>query len=171
MQVFSKQPGRVPWRGGWATSAGCSAQANPGFLGQLDWMLGRLSAAHVRITLARVVLPSEMAGGRVAERLAEELDDSYGLAGMLADGSVMAVFFGPRQPGAAGDRQQTRAIVDRLSQVLRDIGLDHGAMVEEGARAFLIHRWTDEIGDVPSLMLDAMTSVRSEVARLELLPA
>jgi hypothetical protein len=134
-------------------------------------MLGRLSAAHVRITLVRVVLPTEVAGSRLAERLAEELDDSYGLAGMLADGSVMAVFFGPRQPGAAGDRQQTRAIVDRLGQVLRDIGLDHDAAGEGGARAFLIHRWTDEIGDVSSLMLDAMTSVRAEVARLELLPA
>lgn len=135
-------------------------------------MLGRLSAAHVRITLVRVVLPNDVASSRVAERLAEELDDSYGLAGMLADGTVMAAFFGPRQPGAAGDRQQTRAIVDRLGQVLREIGIAPDAARDtRGASVFMIHRWTDEVGDVSSLMLDAITSVRAEVARLDLLPA
>lgn len=171
MQVFSRQPGMVPWRSGLARTASCGAQPSHGFLGQLDWMLGRLSAAHVRITLVRVVLPAEMTGSQAAARLAEELDDSYGLAGMLADGSVMAAFFGPRQPGAAGDRQQTRAIIERLGQVLREIGLGRDLGGEGGANAFLIHRWTDEIGDVSSLMLDAMTSVRAEVARLELLSA
>lgn len=172
MQVYSRQPGMVPWRGGMVRRTECRPQSGHGFLGQLDWMLGRLSAAHIRITLVRVVLPNDVASARVAERLAEELDDSYGLAGMLADGSVMAAFFGPRQPGAAGDRQQTRAIVDRLGQVLRDIGITpDAARAPGGASVFLIHRWTDEVGDVNSLMLDAITSVRAEVARLDLLPA
>lgn len=170
MQAFSRQPGMVPWRNGLASPASCTAQPSHGFLGQLDWMLRRLSVAHVRISLARIVLPEDIRG-RVAERLAEELDDSYGLAGMLADGSVMAAFFGPREPGAAGDRAQTRAIIDRLSQMLREVGAEETAVAAGGAQVFLIHRWTDEIGDVSSLMIDAMTSVRAEVARLELLPA
>src|SRR3546814_3064624 len=46
------------------------------FLGQLDWMLGRLSSAHVRITFVRVELRMEDAANRhAAERIAEELDD------------------------------------------------------------------------------------------------
>src|SRR3546814_13111541 len=42
----------------------------------LDWMLGRLSSAHVRITFVRVELRMEDAANRhAAERIAEELDD------------------------------------------------------------------------------------------------
>lgn len=170
MQAFSRQPGIVPWRNGLASPAACTAQPSHSFLGQLDWVLRRLAVAHVRISLARIVLPEDV-GGRVAERLAEELDDSYGLAGMLADGSVMAAFFGPREPGAAGDRAQTRAIIDRLEQMLRDVGAGDSTAAAGGAQVFLIHRWTDEIGDVSSLMIDAMASVRAEVARLELVAA
>src|SRR3546814_4042064 len=112
----------LPWRGGVVPATGYQTQrgeARPtsSFLGQLDWMLGRLSSAHVRITFVRVELRMEDAANRhAAERIAEELDDSYGLAGMLADGSVMAAFFGPREPGSSGDRQQSQAILNQIGR-------------------------------------------------------
>jgi hypothetical protein len=139
-----------------------------GFLGQLDWMLGRLRAARVRITFARIELRTGGgAGRRAAERIAEELDDAFGLAGMMPDGSVLAAFFGPRQPGGTGDREQSQAIVRRLEEVLRDAA---GVRAAADATVFMIHRWTDEIGDVPTLMLEA-TAPRAQAVRLELVPA
>lgn len=187
MQLTSRQSGLLPWRGGIApvgaqhargTDAHRNAEqtlaaeplaANQGFIGQLDWMLSRLRTAHVRITFVRIELRMGGSGEtRAARRIAEELDDAYGLAGMLADGSVMAAFFGPRQPGGSGDRQQSKAILDRLEQVLRDVVGDRAAA---GATVFLIHRWTDEIADMPTLMLQEMSGPRAVATRLELVPA
>lgn len=188
MQLNSRQSRVLPWRSGAGPATGYRTErhevrqelpreilpatdqgATEGFLGQLDWMLGRLRAAHVRITFVRVELRMPGAAGRrAAERIAEELDDAYGLAGMLPDGSVMAAFFGPRQPGGSGDREQSQAILDRLEQVLRDVA---GVRAAADATVFMIHRWTDEIGDMPTLMLEAMSGSRAQATRLELVPA
>jgi len=172
-QLSSRQAA-LPWRSGRVPATGYQARSSEpvpsgSFLGQLDWMLGRLSTAHVRITFVRLELRmEETANRRAAERIAEELDDSYGLAGMLADGSVMAAFFGPREPGSSGDRQQSQAILRRIEDILQStVGPRHLA----DATVFLIHRWTDEISDMHSLMLDAQSGARAQATRLELVTA
>ena len=174
MQLNSRQAGTLPWRSGMGPAAGYQARrgesgSTSSFLGQLDWMLGRLSTAHVRITFVRLELRMEETANRhAAERIAEELDDSYGLAGMLADGSVMAAFFGPREPGSFGDRQQSQAILRRVEEILQSTV---GPRRMADATVFLIHRWTDEISDMHSLMLDALSGARAQATRLELVPA
>ncbi len=104
----------------------------------------------------------------MAEAITEALDDSFGLAGMLGDGSVLAAFFGPRQPGAGGDRQQAQAILRRLRLLLQDAGLEREAA---GASVFLAHRWTDEIDDLSSLMLESTASDRRRITLFEPLSA
>lgn len=173
-QFSSRQAATLPWRGGMAPATSYQARRSEpapvnSFLGQLDWMLGRLSTAHVRITFVRLELRMEESANRhAAERIADELDDSYGLAGMLADGSVMAAFFGPREPGSSGDRQQSQAILRRIEEILQSTVAPHQIA---DATVFLIHRWTDEISDMHSLMLDAQSGARTQATRLELVPA
>ena len=124
MQLHTRESGSLFWQNAVTRLTGFDPQAGNSFLGQLDWMLRRLSAAHVRISLVRLVLPAHVAGAeQAAARIAQDLDDAYGMAGVMWDGSVVAAFFGPRQAGAAGDRQQTRAILRRLRQALRNAGI------------------------------------------------
>lgn len=166
MQLHSRDAG---WQIATTKPAGFDPQAGSSFLGQLDWMLRRLSTSHVRISLVRLVLPAHIPGSeQLAARIAQDLDDAYGMAGVMWDGSVVAAFFGPRQTGAVGDRQQSGAILRRLRQALRDARLDRQAA---GAAVSLIHRWTDEIADVSTLMLESVSTPRAEIAPLELTAA
>jgi len=114
--------------------------------------------------------PQDEAGGEAGEQVDREAERAdHDRHGPLTPAHQVAEERDVEQPG---DRQQTRAIVDRLGQVLREIGIAPDAARDtRGASVFMIHRWTDEVGDVSSLMLDAITSVRAEVARLDLLPA
>lgn len=169
MQLYTHQSPPLPWQSAAARTTGFDAQAGHSFLGQLDWMLRRLRSAHVRITLVRLVLPAHVPGAeQAAASIAQELDDSYGMAGVMWDGSVVAAFFGPRQSGTAGDRQQTWAILRRLRQALRRADIERSAA---GASVSVIHRWTDEIEDVPSLMLESVSTPRTEIAPLNLTAA
>ena len=169
MQLHTRESGSLFWQNAVTRLTGFDPQAGNSVLGQLDWMLRRLSAAHVRISLVRLVLPAHVAGAeQAAARIAQDLDDAYGMAGVMWDGSVVAAFFGPRQAGAAGDRQQTRAILRRLRQALRNAGIERSA---PGASVSLLHRWTDEIADVSSLMLESVSTPRAEIAPLELTAA
>lgn len=169
MQLYPREPGSLFWQNAVTRLTGFDPQAGHSFLGQLDWMLRRLGAAHVRISLVRLVLPAHITGTeQAAARIAQGLDDSAGMAGVMWDGSIVAAFFGPRQAGPAGDRQETRAILRRLRHALRDAGIDRSAM---GASVSLIHRWTDEISDVSSLMLESVSTPRTEIAPLDLTAA
>lgn len=169
MQLQTHEFGSLFWQNAAPTTAtGFDPQAGHSFLGQLDWMLRRLNSAHIRISLVRLVLPVHVAGAeQIAANIAQDLDDSYGMAGVMWDGSVVAAFFGPRQAGTAGDRQQTWAILRRLRQALRKAGVERSS----GASISLIHRWTDEIDDVPSLMLESVSTPRTEIAPLDLTAA
>lgn len=165
MQLHPRESGSLFWQTAATRLTGFDPQAGHSFLGQLDWMLRCLSTSHIRISLVRLVLPAHLHGAeQAAAEIAQDLDDAYGMAGVMWDGSIVAAFFGPRQAGPAGDRQQTRTILRRLRKALRDAGVERSAL---GASVSLLHRWTDEISDVSTLMLESVSTPRTEIAPLE----
>lgn len=124
------------------------------FAAQLEWALRRLSVTRMRISLARLTLPESCLDRAAA--LAEAVDDPCALVGAMPDGSIVAAFLGPRPYGSAGDRSAAARILGQISDAARRIGLDGLDDPTLKARLAFVHRWTDEIIDVPSTLTDLM---------------
>jgi hypothetical protein len=80
----------------------------------------------------------------------DSLHDPCALVGLMPDGSVVAAFLGPR--GGVGDDKITERIGRRFERALRAAGIEH--VRESLASLTVAHCWSDEIFDVPSLVLD-----------------
>lgn len=123
------------------------------FVRQLDRLLHRLGDLHLRISLAR--LPLTALGddaAPVAHAIVENLRDPCVLGGVAADGSVVAAFLGPRgDTGVTGDRDVTARIGRQFVAALHAVGVDKLALLSSLTVA---HCWSDEIYDVPALVLD-----------------
>jgi hypothetical protein len=134
------------------------AESEGTFVRQLDRLLHRLGDLHLRISLAR--LPLTALGddaAPVAQAIVENLRDPCVLGGVTADGSVVAAFLGPRgDVGTSGDREVTARIGRQFVAALQAVGVDKLALLSSLTVA---HCWSDEIYDVPALVLD-LASVR-----------
>ncbi len=127
------------------------------FFWQLDRLLRRLGDLHLRISLARLPLPANRPGGdRLADGIADNLQDPCALAGVMPDGSIVAAFLGPRgNGGAIGDQEMTARIARRFERAVR--GGKDGADISLGDLT-VVHCWSDEIYDVSSLVLELATA-------------
>jgi hypothetical protein len=123
------------------------------FLRQFDCLLRRLSDLHLRISLAR--LPVAEQGGeaaRLGNAIADNLLDPCAVAGVMPDGGVVAAFLGPRDSDSAvGDEEMTERITRRFERAVR--AARPGASLPASALT-VVHCWSDEIYDVPSLVLE-----------------
>jgi hypothetical protein len=137
----------------WRKRARWSRPADPGnvdpFVCQLERLLKRLGDLHLRISLARLPL----AGGetaRTGQAIVENLQDPCALVGKMPDGSVVAAFLGPR--GSASDDEMTDRIRRRFERALR---LATAAPTSASLGDLTVaHCWSDEVFDVPSLVLE-----------------
>jgi hypothetical protein len=141
----------------WRKRAGWSRPADPADLGQfvcqLERLLRRLGDLHLRISLARLPL-REHAGerARIGQVVVDNLDDPCALAGLMPDGSVVAAFLGPRGADAGvGDEEMGRRIARRFERAL---GIALHGRKSSAAGLAVAHCWSDEIFDVPSLILE-----------------
>jgi hypothetical protein len=141
----------------WRKRARWSRPADPcnadQFVCQLERLLKRLGDLHLRISLARLPL-GEKAGEatRVGQAIVDNLQDPCALVGTMPDGSVVAAFLGPRGGDNAGDDEMTERIRRRFGRALRLAKYEPMPNALDGLT--VAHCWSDEIFDVPSLVLD-----------------
>jgi AcrR family transcriptional regulator len=123
------------------------ARAEVPFASQLERLLERLGGFRLRISLAW--LP----GGQA---VVEQLQDPCALVGAMPDGSIVAAFLGPRGgDSTAGDAEMTARIRRRFEQALRAMKTDDGTEPLDALR--IAHCWSDEVVDVPQLILDRLS--------------
>lgn len=134
-----------------------SRPADPGdldqFVCQLERLLRRLGDLHLRISLARLPIHGGAAdlGGRGAA-IVRNLQDPCALVGTMPDGSVVAAFLGPRgHDGVAADEAMTLRIQRRFDRALRALNIEPDRLLPD---LVVAHCWSDEIFDVPSLVLE-----------------
>lgn len=122
------------------------------FVCQLERLLQRLSDLHLRISLARLPLGEHApAAARLGETIVGNLQDPCALVGMMPDASVVAAFLGPRGGGGAvGDGEMTARILWRFERAL-PAAADRAGLL---SGLTVAHCWSDEIFDVPSLVLE-----------------
>jgi hypothetical protein len=123
------------------------------FVCQLETLLKRLGDLHLRISLAR--LPVGEAGAeatRLGQAIVDNLQDPCALVGLMPDGSVVSAFLGPRaSDSAVADEEMTARISRRFERALRLAKIDRDGLSNGLTVA---HCWSDEIFDVPSLVLE-----------------
>ena len=122
------------------------------FVCQLETLLKRLGDLHLRISLAR--LPVGERGTetiKLGQAIVDNLQDPCALVGLMPDGSVVAAFLGPRaNDSAVADEEMTARIGRRFERALRLANADRGSL----PGLTVAHCWSDEIFDVPSLVLE-----------------
>jgi hypothetical protein len=121
------------------------------FVWQLERLLKRLGDLHLRISLARLPLEGEgSATLRLGQAIVDNLQDPCAVIGTMPDGSVVAAFLGPR--GRASDDEMAARIHRRFERALRLARAER--MTDILANLTVANCWSDEIFDVPSLVLD-----------------
>jgi hypothetical protein len=149
----------------WRKRARWSRPADPRdldqFVCQLEALLKRLGDLHLRISLAR--LPVGELGAeatRLGQAIVDNLQDPCALVGLMPDSSVVAAFLGPRaSDSTVADEEMTARISLRFERALRLAKTDRGGLL---AGLTVAHCWSDEIFDVPSLVLE-LASVHGTV--------
>ena len=121
------------------------------FVWQLERLLKRLGDLHLRISLARLPLEGEGSETpRLGQAIVDNLQDPCAIIGTMPDGSVVAAFLGPR--GHASDDEMAARIRRRFERALRLARAER--MTDILANLTVANCWSDEIFDVPSLVLD-----------------
>jgi hypothetical protein len=122
------------------------------FVCQLERLLKRLGDMHLRISLARLPLGERGAEARLGQAIVDNLQDPCALIGLMPDGSVVAAFLGPRGgDSTVGDEEMTGRIGRRFERALRLANTERRGLLNNLTVA---HCWSDEIFDVPSLVLE-----------------
>lgn len=151
----------------WRKRARWSRPADPHdldqFVCQLETLLKRLGDLHLRISLARLPVgergPETM---RLGQAIVDNLQDPCAIVGLMPDGSVVAAFLGPRaNDSAVADEDMTARISRRFERALRLASADRVAQ----SGLTVAHCWSDEIFDVPSLVLE-LASVHRGVTEI-----
>ncbi len=135
------------------------------FVCQLETLLRRLGDLHLRISLAR--LPVGERGAEAGQAIVDNLQDPCALVGLMPDGSVVAAFLGPRaNDSAVADEEMTARISRRFERALRLAKADRNGL---SAGLTVAHCWSDEIFDVPSLVLELASEHRgvTEIASID----
>ncbi|MGE3231150.1 MAG: hypothetical protein AB7J30_17095 [Hyphomicrobium sp.] len=112
----------------------------PDFAIELDRTLRRIGVQRVRVTLACLMFKDDVDPAGLSAQIAERLTVDAGLAGSDPDGAVMAVNFGPRRYGPAGDADEAQ----RMRRWFRDVLRDLAPEALEGATVAVAHFWSDE---------------------------
>lgn len=122
------------------------------FVCQLEALLKRLGDLHLRISLARLPVGDRGAETmKLGQAIVDNLQDPCALVGLMPDGSVVAAFLGPRaNDSAVADEEMTARIGRRFERALRLANADRGCL----PGPTVAHCWSDEIFDVPSLVLE-----------------
>jgi len=138
------------------------------FVCQLETLLKRLGDLHLRISLARLPLGERgVEATRLGQAIIDNLQDPCALVGLMPDGSVVAAFLGPRaSDSAVADDEMTQRISRRFERALRLAKTDRNGPPSDLAVA---HCWSDEIFDVPSLVLELASLRRgaTEIASID----
>jgi len=123
------------------------------FVCQLETLLKRLGDLHLRISLARLPIGEPGAEAtRLGQAIVDNLQDPCAIVGLMPDGSVVAAFLGPRaNDGAVADEDMTARIGRRFERALRLAKADRNGL---STGLTVAHCWSDEIFDVPSLVLE-----------------
>jgi len=141
------------WRGMPRSADGMDPCGFHQFLRQFDCLLRRLSDLHLRISLARLPLTEqgdELA--RFGNAIVDNLLDPCAVAGVMPDGSVVAAFLGPRDgDSAVGDEEMTARITRRFERAVQTA---QPRSTLPGNALTVVHCWSDEIYDVPALVLE-----------------
>lgn len=126
------------------------------FVHQLERLLRRLGDLHLRISLVRLPIRACIPGrGQPGQSIVRNLQDPCALAGTLPDGSVVAAFLGPRgQNVVTADEAMATRIRRRFERALRAAEIDTSTLLPHLTVA---HCWSDEVFDVPSLVLELAT--------------
>ncbi len=89
---------------------------------------------------------------RLGQAIVDNLQDPCALVGLMPDGSVVAAFLGPRaNDSAVADEEMTARISRRFERAVRLAKIDRNS---PSAGLTVAHCWSDEIFDVPSLVLE-----------------
>jgi len=130
------------------------------FVWQLETLLKRLGDLHLRISLARLPLGElGVEAGRAGSAIVANLQDPCALVGLMPDGSVVAAFLGPRaNDSAVADEEMAARISRRFERALRLAENERPGLL---AGLTVAHCWSDEIFDVPSLVLELASVHRS----------
>ena len=130
------------------------------FVCQLETLLKRLGDLHLRISLARLPVGEPGEGTPLGQAIVQNLQDPCALVGLMPDGSVVAAFLGPRaNDSAVADDEMAARISRRFERALRLAKTDPAGLL---GGLTVAHCWSDEIFDVPSLVLE-LASVRRSV--------
>ena len=122
------------------------------FVCQLETLLKRLGDLHLRISLARLPVGERGAETmKLGQAIVDNLQDPCALVGLMPDGSVVAAFLGPRaNDSAVADEEMTARIGRRFERALRLANAERSGL----PGLTVAHCWSDEIFDVPSLVLE-----------------
>lgn len=139
-------------RGSRSTDTGSLDQ----FVHQLERLLRQLGDLHLRISLVRLPLRDHLSGSNhLGQAIVRNLQDPCALVGTMPDGSVVAAFLGPRNSDiASADEAMTVRIRRRFERVLHVLDLETGKLL---SHLIVAHCWSDEVFDVPSLVLELAT--------------
>ena len=132
------------------------------FVWQLDALLRRLGDVHLRISLARLSLHEFRSEGMLlSQAIADNLLDPCAMAGVMPDGSVVAAFLGPRSNvGGAGDDEITRRIHHRFRRAIGAVANQNNLNPSGLA---IVHGWTDELRDLPTMTHELAAASRAKV--------
>jgi hypothetical protein len=142
----------VAWRKRARWSRPTDPQDLDQFVCQLETLLKRLGDLHLRISLARLPVGERGAEtSKLGQAIVDNLQDPCALVGLMPDGSVVAAFLGPRATDSAvADEDMAARISRRFERALRLANADRGNL----SGLTVAHCWSDEIFDVPSLVLE-----------------
>jgi hypothetical protein len=153
----------------WRKRARWSRPADPHhvdqFVCQLERLLKRLRDLHLRISLARLPLADE--GVTAGQAIVDNLQDPCAVVGLMPDGSNVAAFLGPRD--GLADEEMTDRIRRRFERALRLANAESRSLEPLGDLT-VAHCWSDEVFDVPSLVLEH-ASAGHDIVELKREPA
>lgn len=126
------------------------------FVHQLDRLLRQLGDLHLRISLVRLPLRGRLSvSDHLGQAIVRNMQDPCALVGTMPDGSVVAAFLGPRNPDtASADEAMSVRIRRRFERALHALDLEPGRLLRQ---LIVAHCWSDEVFDVPSLVLELAT--------------
>lgn len=126
------------------------------FVHQLERLLRQLGDLHLRISLVRLPLRDRLAGpDQLGQAIVRNLQDPCALVGTMPDGSVVAAFLGPRNPDIeSADETMSVRIRRRFERALVALDLEPARLLPH---LIVAHCWSDEVFDVPSLVLELAT--------------
>lgn len=126
---------------------------------EMERALEFLRGVHVRASLMRLSLPGRAADAvATARAIADAVGHPSIICGTMNDGSLVALYVGPRAHGRIGDLSVEDTMARHVLQAMHAVGL---AAYADWVEVSVQNRWTEEVLDLRGWVAELATASRA----------